>query len=133
MLAVESVIAQESVASASQISTATQLATLADQAEDIIPRASSSSERRPASSVGSGERAKSQRDDGKGSRSIAPGFNLEYGKNQIAERVIDERIIDRLGLFDRPESGGSSRWSASLDLENEDSDWSFEVTFTFEF
>jgi hypothetical protein len=53
--------------------------------------------------------------------------------DHIAERAIDERIIDRLGLFDRSEDGGSGRYSVSLDLENEDSDWSFEVTVTMEF
>ena len=60
------------------------------------------------------------------------GFNLDYGDDQMAEHVIDERIIDRLGLFDSSD-GGSSRYSVSLDLENEDSDWSFEVTVTVEF
>jgi hypothetical protein len=54
------------------------------------------------------------------------------GHNQIFERAIDERIIGRLGLFDRPEDG-SGRYSVSLDLENEDSDWNFEVTVTMEF
>lgn len=61
------------------------------------------------------------------------GFNLGYGNNQIAAHAIDERIIDRLGLFDPPDSGQSTRYSVSLDLENEDSDWSFEVTVTMEF
>ena len=51
----------------------------------------------------------------------------------MAEHAIDERIIDRLGLFDPSDSGQSSRYSVSLDLENEDSDWSFEVTVTVEF
>jgi hypothetical protein len=60
------------------------------------------------------------------------GFNLDYGNDQMAEHAIDERIIDRLGLFDSSD-GGSSRYSVSLDLENEDSDWSFEVTVTMEF
>ena len=49
------------------------------------------------------------------------------------ERAIDERTIYRLGLFDRPDDGGSARYSVSLDLENEDSDWSFEVTVTVNF
>jgi hypothetical protein len=62
-----------------------------------------------------------------------PGFNLDYGNNQLAEHTIDERIIDRLGLFDRPDDGGSSRYSISLDVENEDSDWSFEVSVAVEF
>jgi hypothetical protein len=61
------------------------------------------------------------------------GFNLDYGNNQMAEHAIDERIIDRLGLFDRPDDGGSSRYSISLDVENEDSDWSFAVSVTVEF
>lgn len=60
-------------------------------------------------------------------------FNLGYGNNYMAERAIDEGIIDRLGLFDRSEDGGSGGYSVSLDLENEDSDWSFEVTVTMEF
>jgi len=61
------------------------------------------------------------------------GFNLGYGSGQMTERAIDERIIDRLGLFDSSESGRSARYSVELDLENEDSDWSFEVTVTVEF
>jgi hypothetical protein len=59
-------------------------------------------------------------------------FNLGYGNDQMAQRAIDERIIDRLGLFESSD-GGSSRYSVSLDLESEDSDWSFEVTVTVEF
>jgi hypothetical protein len=58
---------------------------------------------------------------------------LNYGNNRMAEHAIDERIIDRLGLFDRPDDGGSSRYSISLDVENEDSDWSFEVSVAVEF
>jgi hypothetical protein len=61
------------------------------------------------------------------------GFHLDYGNDQMAEHTIDERIIDRLGLFDPSDSGQSPRYSVSLDLENEDSDWSFEVTVTMEF
>ena len=61
------------------------------------------------------------------------GLILDYGNNQMAEHTIDERIIDRLGLFDRSDDSGSGRYSISLDLENEDSDWSFEVTVTVEF
>jgi hypothetical protein len=53
--------------------------------------------------------------------------------DQIFERAIDQRIVDRLGLFDRSADGGSGCYSVSLDLENEDSDWSFEVTVTMEF
>jgi hypothetical protein len=52
--------------------------------------------------------------------------------DQIFERVIDERIIDLLGLFDRSDDG-SGRYDISLDLENEDGEWSFEVTVTMEF
>jgi hypothetical protein len=61
------------------------------------------------------------------------GFNLDYRNDQMAEHTIDERIIDRLGLFDPSDSGQSTRYSVSLDLENEDSDWSFEVTVTMDF
>jgi hypothetical protein len=64
---------------------------------------------------------------------MAAEAGLNYGDNQMAEHAIDERIIDRLGLFDPPDSGQSTRYSVSLDLENEDSDWSFEVTVTVEF
>ena len=61
------------------------------------------------------------------------GLNLDYGNDQMAEHAIDERIIDRLGLFDPSDIGQSTRYNVSLDLENEDSDWSFEVTVTIEF
>lgn len=61
------------------------------------------------------------------------GFNLDYGNDRMAEHAIDERIIDRLGLFDPSDIGQSTRYNVSLDLENEDSDWSFEVTVTVEF
>jgi hypothetical protein len=64
---------------------------------------------------------------------MAAEAGLNYGNNQMAEHAIDERIIDRLGLFDPPDSGQSTRYCVSLDLENEDSDWSFEVTVTVEF
>ena len=33
------------------------------------------------------------------------GFNLDYGNDQMAEHTIDERITDRLGLFEAPDSG----------------------------
>jgi hypothetical protein len=59
------------------------------------------------------------------------GFNVGYGNDQLAEHTIDGRTIDRLGLFDP--SDKSSRYSVELDLENEDRDWSFEVTVTVEF
>ena len=61
------------------------------------------------------------------------GFNLGYGSDRMAEHAIDERIIDRLGLFEAPDSGQSGRYNVELDLENEDSNWSFEVTVTVEF
>ena len=53
--------------------------------------------------------------------------------DQIFERGIDQRTIGRLGLFDRSEDDGSGRYSVSFDLENEDSDWNFEVSVTMEF
>jgi hypothetical protein len=59
------------------------------------------------------------------------GFNVGYGNDQLTEHTIDGRTIDRLGLFDL--SDKSSRYSVELDLENEDRDWSFEVTVTVEF
>jgi hypothetical protein len=61
------------------------------------------------------------------------GFNLAYSNDQMTARAIGERTIDRLGLFDPSDSSQSSRYSVELDLENEDSDWSFEVTVTVEF
>ena len=63
---------------------------------------------------------------------MAAEAGLNYGDNQMAEHAIDERIIDRLGLFDPSDVGQSTRYSVELDLENEDSDWSFEVTVTVE-
>ena len=61
------------------------------------------------------------------------GLNLDHGNDQMAEHTIDERIIDRLGLFDPSDGAQSSRYSVELELENEDKDWSFEVTVTVEF
>ena len=61
------------------------------------------------------------------------GFNLDYGNDKMTEHAINERMIDRLGLCDPSDIGQSTRYSVSLDLENEDSDWSFEVTVTVEF
>jgi hypothetical protein len=61
------------------------------------------------------------------------GFNVGYGNDQMADHAIDQRIIDRLGLLDPSGGSQSSRCSVELDLENEDSDWSFEVTVTVEF
>ena len=52
---------------------------------------------------------------------------------EIAVRAIDELIIYRLVSFEPSDSGPSSRYSISLDLEDEDSAWSFEVTVTMEF
>jgi len=67
------------------------------------------------------------------SAAAEPGFNLDYSHNQIADRVVDENIIDRYVSFDPPEAGGSSRYNMSLDLEHEADDWNFEITFTIEF
>jgi len=61
------------------------------------------------------------------------GFNLDYSNDRMTARTVDERTIDRLGLFDPSDSGPPTRYSVSLDLENEDSDWSCEVTVTMEF
>lgn len=61
------------------------------------------------------------------------GFTLGHGNGALAEDTIDVRTIDRLGLFDLADSGKSSRYNVELNLENEDSDWSFEVTVTVEF
>jgi hypothetical protein len=44
------------------------------------------------------------------------GFNLDYSNNWITGRAIDERILDRLGLFDRVDDD-SAGYSISLDLE----------------
>ena len=65
--------------------------------------------------------------------SAEAGFNLGYGSGQMTEHAVDQRIIDRLGLFDSSDSGQSTRYNVELELENEDSDWSFEVTVTVEF
>ena len=51
----------------------------------------------------------------------------------MTEYGVDQRIIDRLGLFDSPDNGQSPRYNVELELENEDSDWSFQVTVTVEF
>jgi hypothetical protein len=132
MLTVGSGVAQENVASASRTSTAAEAITITDQIEDSISEASSASEGH-VSSIGSGEQPALRREHGKASRSVAPSFNFDYGSDRIAARAIDERIIDRLGLFDPADGGASTRYSVSLDLENEDRDWSFEVTVTLEF
>ena len=62
----------------------------------------------------------------------AKAVSLTDRADQIFDRVIDERIIDRLGLFDRSDEG-AARYGISLDVENEDGDWNFEVTVTMEF
>jgi hypothetical protein len=132
MLAAGPVVAQESVASALRASTATDAVTVSDPIADIISAASSASEGH-VSSIGSGEQPGLRREQDKASHSVAPSFNFDYGNDQIAAAAIDQRIIDRLELFDPSDDGPSTRYSVSLDLENEDSDWSFEVTIMMEF
>ena len=66
------------------------------------------------------------------SSATAEAVSITNQADQIFERAIDERIIDRLGLFDRSDDG-ASRYGVSLDLENEDGDWNFEITVTMEF
>jgi hypothetical protein len=61
------------------------------------------------------------------------GSNLGYGSGHMTEYGVDQRIIDRLGLFDASDSGQSTRYNVELELENEDSEWSFQVTVTVEF
>jgi len=61
------------------------------------------------------------------------GYNFAYTNDPMAPRMIGERSIDLLGSFNPPDSGKSSRYNVELALENEDSDWSFEVTVTVEF
>jgi len=61
------------------------------------------------------------------------GFNLGYSNDRITTRAIGERTIDLLGMFDSSDSGKSSRYNIELELENDDSDWSFEVSVTVEF
>jgi hypothetical protein len=61
------------------------------------------------------------------------GFNLNRGNLQLAERAIDDRIIDRLGLFNSSRNDQSTRYRVSFYVEEEDSDWNFEVTVTMEF
>ena len=60
-------------------------------------------------------------------------FILGHSSDRRAEHAIDERILDRLELFDLAGSDKSSRYNVELELENEDSDWSFQVTVTVEF
>ena len=72
-------------------------------------------------------------ENGASSATYAEAGSIRLSNDQIFERAIDERTIDRLGLFDRSDRDSSGRYSVSLDLENEDSDWNFEVTVTVEF
>ena len=67
--------------------------------------------------------------------STAPeaGFNLDYSTDRMTAHAIGDRSVDLLGLFDPSDRGQSNGYSLSLDLENEDSDWSFEFTVTMEF
>ena len=67
------------------------------------------------------------------STSAKAGFDLGYGSGQMTEHAVDQRIIDRLGLFDASDSGQSTRYNVELEVENEDNDWSFQVTVTVEF
>jgi len=67
------------------------------------------------------------------SRTPESVFNLDYSNDRMAARAIGERTVDLLGMFDASDSSQSSRYNVSLDLENEDSDWSFEVGVTVEF
>ena len=60
-------------------------------------------------------------------------FNLNRGNLRLAERAIDDRIIDRLGLFDSSKNDQSARYRVSFYVEDEDSDWNFEFTVTMEF
>jgi hypothetical protein len=129
MLAARPVVAQENVASSSRTSTAAKAVTITDQSEAIIGEASSASEGR-VTSIDVAEQPALRSDHGKANHSQS--FGLDYGDDRI-ERAIDERTIDRLGLFDRSDDGRSGRYNVSFDLENEDSDWSFEVTVTVEF
>lgn len=60
-------------------------------------------------------------------------FNLNRGNLQLAERAIDARIIDRLGLFNSSRNDQATRYRVSFYVEQDDSDWNFEVTVTMEF
>jgi hypothetical protein len=143
-----SVVAQENDASFSMTFVTAEAMAITAQAEDMIGEASSASEghvssialaERPV--LRPGERHEilpwlmmvQHRDDVKASQDAVPSFNLDYGNNQMAERAIDERIIDRFASFEPSDGGRSGRYSVSFDLEHEDSDWNFEVTVTVEF
>jgi hypothetical protein len=60
-------------------------------------------------------------------------FNFAYSNDQMSKHAIGERSIDLFGSSGSSDSGKSSRYNVELALENEDSDWSFEVTVTVEF
>jgi hypothetical protein len=126
----------------------TEAVAVTDQAEDTLGEASSASEgwvssidlaERPV--LRPGERHEivpeltmmQHRDDGKATQDVVPSFDLDYGNKQMAERAIDERIIDRFASFEPSDGGRSGRYSVSFDLEHDDSDWNFEVTVTMEF
>ena len=63
----------------------------------------------------------------------AKAVSITDQADQIFERAIDERIIDRYASFDPSDGGRSGRYSVSFNLEHEDTDWNFEVTVTMEF
>jgi hypothetical protein len=75
----------------------------------------------------------SSRSSSRTSATTEAGFKLDYGNDQITERVVDKRLIDRYVSFDPPEGESSSRYSLSLDLQHEADDWNFEITVTIEF
>jgi len=62
----------------------------------------------------------------------AEAMSIADQGHQMFEHIIDQRIIDRLGVFDRSDEG-SGRYSVSLNVEKEGSDWNFEVTVTVDF
>ena len=66
-------------------------------------------------------------------RTADADFNFAYSNDQMSKHAIGERSIDLFGSSDSSDSGKSSRYKVELNLENEDSDWSFEVTVTVEF
>lgn len=61
------------------------------------------------------------------------GFDFDYTNDRMTARAIGDRSVDLLRSFDSSDSGPSTRYNVELKLENEDSDWSFEVTVTMEF
>jgi hypothetical protein len=149
MLAAGSVSAQENSAVASTMAATAEAESVVvtAQTEDMIGEAYSASEGRVSSIdlterpvLRPGERPEimpgltmaQHRDDGKASQDVVPSFDLDYGNNQMAERAIDEHIIDRIASFEPSDGGRSGRYSVSLDVEH-DTDWNFEVTVTMEF